>query len=425
MPPLKWIGQGGSCPPASWADEHYIWESAAGGIFTITLDNVNPSLGRGTEIRLSMKEDQLEYLEEKKIKNIVKKHSDFISICKRVEDEVEEERKTDDDKSKVNEVDEKEEDKKKKTKKIKEKETTNEEFNKTNLTNDSEDHLVVKYICVEGQLEFKAILFIPKRAPFDLFESKKKSNNIKLYVRRVFIMDHCENLIPDYLDFVKGIVYSEDFPLNISLETLQQNKILKVIRKNLVKKAVDLIAEIAEDRDNYAKFYESFGKNIKLGIHEDAQNRSKLAEFLRFYFTNFIDEQTSLKDYITRMPEVQKTIFYLTGKSFAAVKGSPFLETLKKNGFEVILVDPIDEYVITQLKEFDGKKFVRLSKGGLELEETDEEKTAREAEVVEFQELYSTVKYALGDRVEKIVISNRITDFPRLGYWPIRLVIKH
>merc|ERR1719150_3289633 len=357
-----------------------------------------------------MKEDQTEYIEEKKVKEVVKKHSQFIGYPIKLLVQKEREKEVSDDEAEAEEPKEGEEPKiedvgedadaekstEKKTKKIKEMYSEDEELNKTkpiwtrtpddisneeygefykSLTNDWEDHLAVKHFSVEGQLEFRALLFIPKRAPFDLFENKKGKNNIKLYVRRVFIMDNCEEIIPEYLNFVKGVVDSEDLPLNISREMLQQNKILKVIRKNLVKKVMELIEEVAEDKDNFKKFYEQFSKNLKLGIHEDSTNRKKLAGFLRYHTSASGDEFASLGDYVARMKENQKDIYYITGESKDVVATSSFVERLKKRGFEVVyMTEPIDEYVVQQLKEYEGKNLVSITKEGLELPEDEEEK---------------------------------------------------
>merc|ERR1712048_915851 len=415
---------------------------------------------------MGLREDAIDYAEEKKLKDLVKKHSEFIGFpislyvtkeeekeveCSSSEDEDEDEDKDEDkaddeedkgeakDKDGAMEADEEEFKKstdkaKKKTKKVKEvkhewekvntqkpiwmrkpDEVKDEEYTAfyKSVSNDWEEHLAVKHFKVEGQLEFSGLLFVPKRAPMEMFDQKKKKNNIKLYVRRVFIMDNCEELCPDWLSFIKGAVDSEDLPLNISRENLQQSKILKLIQKNLVKKCIELFKEISENEEDYKTFYDAFSKMIKLGIHEDSKNRKKLAEFLRYHSTKSGDDRVSLKAYVERMKETQKVIYYITGEPKDAVQNSPFLEALKKRDLEVLfLVDPIDEYAIQQLKDYQGKTLACATKEGLDLGLTEEEKKKAEEEKAAFSALCKNVKDILGSKVEKVVISDRMVGSP-------------
>jgi len=439
-------------------DEQYIWESNAGGVFTVKKDTEKAwgEIKRGTKIICYIKEDQTEYLEERRLKDLVKKHSEFIGFPielyveetneKEVTDsedegeekkegeegeegEEKEKKEGEEDETKIEEV------KEKKTKKVKEvghkfttlnqskplwmskpEDVTSEEyaaFYKT-MSSDWEDHLAVKHFSVEGQLEFRSMLFLARRAPFDMFESKKKKNNIRLYVRRVFIMDDCEELMPEWLSFVKGVVDSEDLPLNISRESLQQNKILRVIKKNLVKKCLEMFAELAEKKDDYIKFYEQYGKNIKLGVYEDSTNRKKLADLVRYHTSKSGDAQISFQEYIDRMKEGQKKIYFVAGESLAHAKSSPFTEKLIKKGFEVIyMTDPMDEYLVQQLKEYDEHTLVNCSKEGLSFDDDEEEEKKKfEENKAAFEPLCAVIKEVLGDKVEKVIVGQRIANTP-------------
>ena len=476
-------------------DDQHIWESSAGGSFTVRPDPAGNTLGRGTAIVLKLKEDMLDYLEERRIKDLVKKHSEFVGFDINLQVEKKEQKEVTDDEASSSSAGEEEEDgevgddgdetkaeskaesktgqeeegeeeaggtnagegeetptvedvtsdaesdaaPKKKTKTITEVTTEMEKINSQaplwmrksedvtaeeyasfykSISNDWEEHAAVKHFSVEGQLEFKAVLFAPKRAPFDMFEGggagKKRPCNVKLYVRRVFITDECDDLMPEYLSFVKGVVDSEDLPLNISRETLQQNKIMRVIKKNLVKKSLEMIEELSEDEEAYAKFYETFSKNLKLGVHEDATNRARLAKLLRYASTASKEDSTSLEDYVGRMGEKQKGIYYVSGESRAAIETSPCIERLKKKGIEVLLMsEPIDEYAVQQLKEFDGHKLISATQEGLDLEEDDgDAKTRYEAAAKACEPLTKLMKEVLDDKVEKVICSNRTDESP-------------
>ena len=433
-------------------DIQYCWESTAGGSFSISTDK-SFELKRGTAIILHLKDDMHTYLEENEIRRLIKKHNQFIDFpiylqtvktreveiqsAEAVENAKEDAKEETSDDVKVEDVDDdgdgenvkKPDEKKTVTETYNEwefinqekpiwtrnpKDVTNEQyasFYKT-ISGDYSDHLDVSHFSVEGQLDIKGLLFVPKRAPYDLFDGQnKKASNIKLYVRRVFITDNCEDLVPDYLRFVKGVIDSEDLPLNISRETLQQNKIMKVIKKNIMKKCLDLFNNIAEDSEKYNTFYEQFSKSIKLGVHEDSTNRAKLSALLRYESSKSDGILTSFDDYIGRMKEGQKGIYYITGESKKSIINSPFLEQLKKRDIEVLFMfEPLDEYVTQQLKDYNNHKLICITKEKLELEEDDKE--SFESLKSSFEKVCVFMKEVLGEEVEKVVVSNRLDSSP-------------
>ncbi|KAE9592644.1 hypothetical protein Lal_00028797 [Lupinus albus] len=455
-------------------DKQYVWESKADGAFAISEDTWNEPLGRGTEIRLHLKDEAGEYLEESKLKELVKRYSEFINFpiyiwaSKEVdvevpadEDDSSNEDKSSESRSPEEEIEEaadetEDEEKKPKTKKVKEttyewellndvkaiwlrnpKEVTDEEYTKFyhSLAKDLSDDkpLAWSHFIAEGDVEFKAVLFVPPKAPHDLYESYYNSNksNLKLFVRRVFISDEFDELLPKYLNFLKGLVDSDTLPLNVSREMLQQHSSLKTIKKKLIRKALDMIRRIAEEdpdetsdkekkeevsskndekRGQYAKFWNEFGKSIKLGIIEDATNRNRLAKLLRFESTKSEGKLTSLDQYISRMKAGQKDIFYITGTNKEQLEKSPFLERLKKKNFEVIyFTDPVDEYLMQYLMDYEDKKFQNVSKEGLKLGKDAKDKELKES----FKDLTKWWKNTLAsENVDDVKISNRLDNTP-------------
>lgn len=424
-------------------DNEYLWSSNEEGYTITDIEKEAQTLKRGTKIVLYLRDEELEFLDEQRIKGIVSKHSQFVDhkislLCEKTE-EKEVEISDDDDDDDINETDEVviEEVKEETTKKTKTITETRQEWdvlneqkpiwikNKSDITDDeynqfyktiSNDWDVPSaklHFSVEGNTVFKSILFLPNNNQMNMYSSNKAVSKIKLYVRRVFILDKCEQLMPEYLHFVAGIVDSDDLSLNISREILQKNNTIKKIRKTLVKKAIKMMEELAKDEESYNKFYKEFHKNIKWGINDDEPNREKLSKLVRYYTTTSGESQTSLTQYVENMKEDQKHIYYISGESTEMIKKSPFLETLNKKGYAVLLLtDAIDEYVVQLLKEFNGKKLIDVSKGNLDIDLTEDEKKNKEELDNDYDEMCKNIKDILGNKIEKVILSQKIVDSP-------------
>lgn len=397
--------------------DQYTWESVGNGSFTIQKDE-EKVLTRGTRITLQLKEDMLEYLEENKIRDLIKKHNQFIDFPiyiqteKMVPVETETNNESNTETKKEEKVIEFEHINKNRPLWCRNaKEVSEEEYSDfyKSLTGDFDTYLDVNHFSVEGNVEFKCLLYVPKRAPYDLFDGQSKRNtDMKLYVRRVFITDQFDDLIPEYMKFMKGVIETDDVPLNLSRELLQQNKTIKLIGKNIVKKALDMFVNISNDADKFRTFYEQYSKNIKLGVHEDSVNREKLTALLRYETSKSDGDLISLDEYLDNMQEGQTNIYYMTGESVTSLQNSPFVQHFKQKGIEVLyMVDPLDEYITQQVKDYKDKKLVCITKenGDFSLEESVKE---------EYKNVCDFFKSVLSEDIEKVVVSNRLADYPCL-----------
>jgi molecular chaperone HtpG len=385
------------------ADKAVTWESTGEGEYTLEPTTREK---RGTRITLHLRKDEEEFLEAYRLRSIIEKYSDHITLPIRM--------KMSDDQEEAEQVN-----KGAALWARAKKEISDEEYNNfyTTLSYDPQPPMSVLHNHVEGKLEYTSLLYIPSKAPFDIWDREHRKG-LKLYVRRIFIMDDAEHLMPPYLRFVKGLVDSADLPLNVSREFLQQNRAIDTIRSALVKKVLGELKKIAsKDTDKYANFWKEFGKIIKEGVIDDHENKEKVAELLRFASTHHDDNEqnVSLDDYISRMQEDQKDIYYVTADSWTAAASSPHLEIFRKKGIEVLLLsDPIDEWVVNHLLEYKEKQLKSVAKGGLELDDSDSKEAKKEKKETEkkLKKLIDGITEALGERIKEVRISNRLTDSP-------------
>ncbi|ETV90913.1 hypothetical protein H310_14401 [Aphanomyces invadans] len=455
-------------------DDQYIWESSANASFTVSKDPRGNTLKRGTEITLFLKKDALEFEDQDKLKKLVTHYSEFINFPIYLHTSREETIEVDDDDDEEDEEEEDgdataaddeeneelepvEEDASKPVEKKTEKKTVwdwqrvneikaiwtrpREEVDESEYNNffraihkDGTDPLTWIHFVAEGEIEFKSILYIPSKAPHDLYQRfDGKRADVKLYVRKVLISDQFEEFLPKYLNFIVGVVDSDDLPINVSRETLQENKILRVMRKKLVRKVLEMLRKLSEndeshgdddddevaepaedqpkdkaDSSKYLTFWENYGKNIKIGIMDDHANKGKLLKLLRFKSSKSPDKYISLNHYVANMKDWQDTIYYIAGESVEAVEKSPFLETCKAKGVEVLyLVDPLDEYVMQHIPDFDGKKMQSITKEGLKFGDEDEKVLERRRKLYaeQFDGVITGLKNVFGNKVSKVTIS--------------------